>query len=230
MLREQRLQLPDRPRGRAAASSAPIRSSWASRRSSSSRAASASSDAVGQVGQGRPAPHREGVLERGDRDLRVDGQRRSARPARARRTAPRRPRSGSTTRRSPAARRWSAPSPRASPEIRDVGLQGVAGLPGRLLAPDLVDQGVGRHHLVGAHQEVGEDGALLRPAERQRTVARVDLERAEHTELHPATVTRVGFTVQGRIVARRAQEPRKPSGRARIGGVASPHARARTSA
>ena len=63
----------------------------------------------------------------------------------------------------------------APPEIRYVGLQGVAGLPGRLVTPDLVDQDLGRHHLVGAHQEVGEDGALFWPAERQRAISRVDL-------------------------------------------------------
>jgi hypothetical protein len=94
-------------------------------------------------------------------------------------------------------------------QARDVRLEGVPRLSGRFLAPDLVDQRVGRHDLVRAHEQVREDGALLGAPQGHRTVTRVDLQRPEHAELHPATVARVTGVSQDRILPRAAQDSRK---------------------
>ncbi len=74
------------------------------------------------------------------------------------------------------------------PEVRDVGLDDVPGFLGRFFAPDLVDQRLGGHELVRADEQVGEDRALLRPAEGDRPAPRVDLERSEDAELQPPPV------------------------------------------
>ncbi len=75
-------------------------------------------------------------------------------------------------------------------QVRDVGLQGVARRLGRLVAPDLVYQRRGGNGLVRAQEQVSQDGALPRAAERDRSVAVAaeDLQRAEHLEQHRATV------------------------------------------
>ena len=70
------------------------------------------------------------------------------------------------------------------PEVRDIGLDDVPRLLGRLLAPDLVDQGLGGHELVRADEQMREDRALLGPAERDRAAPRVHLERPQDAELH----------------------------------------------
>ena len=58
-----------------------------------------------------------------------------------------------------------------------------------LLAPDLVDQHVGRDEMVGAEEQVGEDRSLLRAPERDRAAAVLDdLDRSQHPEFHRATV------------------------------------------
>ena len=54
----------------------------------------------------------------------------------------------------------------------------------RPLAPDRVDELAARHGLVRAQQQIGEDGALLRAAERQRPSTEPRLERPEQQELH----------------------------------------------
>jgi hypothetical protein len=55
---------------------------------------------------------------------------------------------------------------------------------GRFVAPEVLDQLVGGDDLVGVKEEVGEQGALLCPADRERTGAGIDLERPEDLELN----------------------------------------------
>ena len=58
----------------------------------------------------------------------------------------------------------------------------------RLLAPDPVDQAVGRDDVVGVEQELREQGARPRPAERdRRTVVSDHLQRPQQPELHALT-------------------------------------------
>jgi hypothetical protein len=52
----------------------------------------------------------------------------------------------------------------------------------RARAPQLVDQPIGRDHLVRAEEQHGEEGALLRTAERHRFAADPDLQRPEQAE------------------------------------------------
>ncbi|MDT0448208.1 hypothetical protein RM609_03695 [Streptomyces sp. DSM 40473] len=61
----------------------------------------------------------------------------------------------------------------------DVGVGGG----GRALPPDLVAEAVRGHGGVGVDQQCGEQGALFRPAERQRTAVRDGLEWPQHLEL-----------------------------------------------
>ena len=75
------------------------------------------------------------------------------------------------------------------PEVRDVGLDDVAGLLGWLLGPDLVDQGLGGHELVRTKNQVGEDGALLGPAKGDGVSPHVHLERPEDPEQRHAVRT-----------------------------------------
>ena len=97
--------------------------------------------------------------------------------------------------------RWLGPEHVASPasleplgaqrlaQVRGVALQGVPNGLGRLLAPYLVDQHVGRYQVVGAQEQVGEDRSLLGSPECDRAVPVLDdLDRAEDPELHRATV------------------------------------------
>ncbi len=65
---------------------------------------------------------------------------------------------------------------RATP--RDVAVERAPGCGRCLFAPDPVDQGVPRHHLVRMEEEKREHGALLRPAERERSAVGANLQRA----------------------------------------------------
>ena len=65
----------------------------------------------------------------------------------------------------------------------DVDLQrGPRGV-GRLLAPDRVDETLPRDDAAAVEKELGEDGALLRAAERQRHAVRDRLHRPEDAKL-----------------------------------------------
>jgi hypothetical protein len=55
---------------------------------------------------------------------------------------------------------------------------------GRRLAPELVDQPLGRDHLVRVQEQDGEQRARLDAAERQHAAVGTDLERPEDRELH----------------------------------------------
>jgi hypothetical protein len=75
------------------------------------------------------------------------------------------------------------------PEMRDVGLDNVAGLLGWLLRPDLVDQRLGGHELVRTKNQVRENGALLGPAKGDGVSRHVHLERPEDPEQRHAVGT-----------------------------------------
>ena len=165
---------------------------------------------LGDVGERRASPHRQGVIEGVDRHLGVDRQR-APRVAHER-VEP----SGVDVERihdQDVAGRSALQDPltQGLAEVRYVRLERVACLPGGLVAPDLIDQRVGGDDLVRADQEVGENGALLRTAEGHGAISGVDLQRAEQTELHPATVPRLAFIAQGCIVDLVAQDRRKMS-------------------
>ena len=63
-------------------------------------------------------------------------------------------------------------------------LQRVGGCPGRLCAPELVDEPVCRDDLVRTREKECEKRPLPRAAERERTALLDDLERSQDAELH----------------------------------------------
>ena len=63
-------------------------------------------------------------------------------------------------------------------------LQRVGGCPGRLRAPELVDEPVCRDDLVRAREKEREKCPLPCAAERERTALLDDLERSQDAELH----------------------------------------------
>ena len=68
------------------------------------------------------------------------------------------------------------------PQARHVALEDGAGGGGHRLAPELVEQHVGRHDLVRVQEQDREHGSLLRAAERDRAIAGRGLDRAEEPE------------------------------------------------
>ena len=69
----------------------------------------------------------------------------------------------------------------------DVHLQRGAGGLGRVVAPELVDQPLGRDDAVRLEQQQREHGALLARAEIQRDAVTVGLERPEQSEANSLT-------------------------------------------
>ena len=68
-------------------------------------------------------------------------------------------------------------------QLRDVHLHGLGGRLGRL-APGAFDEPVAADDLAGVEEQLSEHGALLRPAERERTTLGTGLERPEDGEFH----------------------------------------------
>jgi hypothetical protein len=79
--------------------------------------------------------------------------------------------------------------PERPAEGRHPALQGVRRLPWRTVAPQVVDQAVGRHHLPGVQQQVGQQGALLGARDHDRSRAVVDLQWPQDPELHPTSAS-----------------------------------------
>lgn len=172
---------------RPSASSASKRSSYVWRRSSSSRSASARpADASATSASAGPLPQSESsrgqlddaglVVHRGCESralLKIDEGLRVQR---------RIPELDRVTRPTPDERR--AVTVEELPQPRDVGLERVRGRGWWISAPDLVDEPLDRHDLTGTEQENCQDGALLRPAERNTLSARPHLEWPENAELH----------------------------------------------
>jgi len=69
-------------------------------------------------------------------------------------------------------------------EMGDITLEHCLCARRRLLAPELVDEAVGRDNFVSVQEEHGEHGSLLWAAERQRPSFRPSLDRAEDPKLH----------------------------------------------
>ena len=67
-------------------------------------------------------------------------------------------------------------------KIRDVGVERIAGAVGRYVSPDLGEDAIGVDSAARIEEEQGQDGALARPAERERCSAVRDLDRTELTE------------------------------------------------
>ncbi len=74
------------------------------------------------------------------------------------------------------------------PELRDEPLERLGGGRRRRLAPEGVDQRVGRDDLVGPQSENGQQRALPPAAELQHTAVRRQLEQAEKPDLHRARI------------------------------------------
>ena len=72
-------------------------------------------------------------------------------------------------------------------EARDVDAQRAGGDRGRVLAPELVDQLVAGHDLVGVQEEHGQERARLGAAERYLAAFVPRLERSQDPELHRAS-------------------------------------------
>ena len=89
--------------------------------------------------------------------------------------------------------------PERLPEPRDIGLQGAPGGVGRLVAPDVVDQGIRRDQPVGVNEQVGQYETLLRPSERNPTPPVEDLEGPEDPKLHRRTVLPVSLVRKGHL-------------------------------
>ena len=185
---EQRLELPDRPRlGSAGEESLDPVLLRLEPQFVEARGLGHQRPLVREVGERGTAPQRQGILERRNRDgrgngegmLRIPHQRVEASCVEVERVEDQDVTGGTPL------QQVLAEGPT---KVGDVGLQRVPGSLRRLLAPDLGDQRVRRHQLIGADHQVGEHGALLRPAEGDRAVPRVDLERSQDAELHSATV------------------------------------------
>ena len=125
---------------------------------------------IGEIGEGRPTPQGQGVIQRRNRDARVDGEGFPRLPDEL--VEPRGVQLGLIEPQAVAGCvALDAVASDGLSEVRDVGLDDVPCLLGRIFAPDLVDQGVGGHELIRAEEEMCQDGALLRPAERYRAAS-----------------------------------------------------------
>ncbi|HET7044981.1 MAG TPA: hypothetical protein VFI37_09045 [Gaiellaceae bacterium] len=70
------------------------------------------------------------------------------------------------------------------PELRHVHADDVLRGPRRVAVPEIVDDPVGRHHLVAVQQQKRQERALPRSAENDATAAVHHLEGPEQAELH----------------------------------------------
>lgn len=75
--------------------------------------------------------------------------------------------------------------PKALAQAGDVDAQGVDGSGRRPAGPQVVDEAVRRHHLVGREQQDGEQGPLPLATKDHRPLPVEDLEGTEDAELHP---------------------------------------------
>src|SRR6266542_1127383 len=69
-------------------------------------------------------------------------------------------------------------------ELRDECLDALGRTRRPSRTPEVLHDLVDRYDLIGAQQELGEQGALLMPAKRERSPVVVDLERPQDAEIH----------------------------------------------
>jgi hypothetical protein len=101
-----------------------------------------------------------------------------------------------------------------SAQLQDVVLDDLRGRRRRPLAPELVDDAVGRDHLVAMEEEQCEQGALLAAPERDLPLALTNLERPENAEVQLASFPSnvAPALVMGEIPAP-VTDPLPPNGR-----------------
>jgi hypothetical protein len=147
---------------------------------------------VGHVGQGRPAPqpqrlpqHLGGLSGPAalQQPLALLGQRHETGGIQIlssdHQPVPRRPSDQHPRRRLSPTTRLQRPT-----QVGDIGLQRGGRLRGWLLAPQLLDQPVQRHYLVGVHQQHRQQSALLGSSQLHRMLVVQDLQRSKDPELH----------------------------------------------
>src|SRR4029079_17164034 len=84
-----------------------------------------------------------------------------------------------------------------APEAKNVVLERAERGRRRVVAPDTVDQALGRNDVIRLEQQKGGDGTAFRPADRQPEFAVENLGGAEDPELHSST------TILGSLPPRR---------------------------
>ena len=141
---------------------------------------------VGELGQGRAAPEAERLLQQPGRPRPLGGRGgqglggQPLEPGRvdlpgaglqeiARRPGGHHPRPG---------------RPKGPAQGRHPALEGVGRVPRRVVAPEVLDQPVGRHHPAGVDDQVGQQGPLLGPWDPHRGRPVPDLQRPQDPELH----------------------------------------------
>ena len=75
------------------------------------------------------------------------------------------------------------------PQLIDVAVDDLGRSDGRVVAPDLVDQGLGGHDLLAPQHEQGQQGAWFGRADLDIAAVPADHERAEDAELHRLSFT-----------------------------------------
>ena len=75
--------------------------------------------------------------------------------------------------------------PQGPAQGRHPALEGVGRVPRGVVAPQVLDQPVGRHHPAGVDQQVGQQGPLLGPRHPHQARSVADLQRPQDPELHP---------------------------------------------
>jgi hypothetical protein len=70
------------------------------------------------------------------------------------------------------------------PQFRDVVSEGLQTAVGRFLAPDIFNENIGRADPSGVDEEVGEEGALFRRGDLNRTPPVHDFQWTQNPEFH----------------------------------------------
>jgi hypothetical protein len=136
---------------------------------------------VEDVGERRPAPHGQRLVEKPRRDGRVAAR---ARPLERLFEAVEVELARSDSDQIAGRPAQQPIGAQQAPKPRDVAVERLRRAGRRLVAPESRDQPVARDRLVGAEQEHREQAALLGPAERKGRAVPARLHRTEDRELH----------------------------------------------
>jgi hypothetical protein len=142
---------------------------------------------IGEIGQRRAAPHRQGLVEFGNCGARI---------IRYQAVTGRRPMLEAIgielilrdVEHVPWSPRLDGGTPQLLAEAGDVGLERPAGRCRWIITPDRVDEPIRRHHLVGVGHQGGENHALAPTPQRYRTIAVQDLQRAQDADVHAVMI------------------------------------------